>query len=106
MACARLLSVSVYCTYQATSYFAPSSRFGQPAELQQLVDAAHGFGLLVLFELVHSHASANCREGLNRFDGSDAGYFLHGEAGWHEVWGSRLFDFGRAEACGASYCLE
>ena len=51
----------------------------------------------MLFELVHSHASANSREGLNRFDGSDGGYFLRGAAGWHEVWGSRLFDFARAE---------
>ena len=97
MACACLLSVNVHCGNQVTSYFAPSSRFGQPEELQQLVDAAHGYGLLVLFELVHSHASANSREGLNRFDGSAAGYFLRGDAGWHQVWGSRLFDFGRAE---------
>lgn len=81
--------------YQVTSYFAPASRFGRPQELQQLVDAAHGYGLLVLFELVHSHASANSREGLNRFDGSDGGYFLQGDAGRHAVWGSRLFDYGR-----------
>ena len=59
--------------YQATSYFAPASRFGSPSELQELVDAAHGYGLLVLFELVHSHASSNVREGLNLFDGSEGG---------------------------------
>ena len=53
--------------YQVTSFFAPSSRFGSPHELQQLVDEAHGLGLQVLLELVHSHASANSREGLNDF---------------------------------------
>jgi 1,4-alpha-glucan branching enzyme len=38
--------------FQVTCFFAPSCRFGPPHELQALVDAAHGLGLLVLFELV------------------------------------------------------
>ena len=83
--------------YQVTSFFAPSSRFGTPAELQELIDAAHGHGLQVFVELVHSHASANSREGLHAFDGSDGQYFLDGPDGWHAVWGTRLFDFGRLE---------
>jgi len=83
--------------YQVTSYFAPSSRFGAPEELQQLVDAAHGYGLLVLFELVHSHASANSAEGLSGLDGSDGQYFLRGAEGRHALWGSRLFDYGSLE---------
>lgn len=100
--------------YQVTSFFAPSSRFGSPAELQALIDAAHGYttpprhplapglcmafvrrgvyfghcrgffvavlrvrvcgryGLLVLFEIVHAHASSNEEEGLSVFDGSDS----------------------------------
>lgn len=78
--------------YQVTSFFAPSSRFGSPHELQQLVDAAHGYGLLVLFELVHSHASANTREGLSALD-----YFAEGELGWHAEWGTRMFDYTRLE---------
>jgi len=77
--------------YQVTSFFAPSSRFGSPTELQELIDAAHGAGLLVFFELVHSHASSNSREGL------DAHYFLEGPQGWHAEWGTRLFDFARLE---------
>lgn len=48
--------------YQVTSFFAPSSRFGPPHELQALVDEAHGLGLLVLFELVrHSARAAGAR---------------------------------------------
>lgn len=89
----------LYCSfgYQVTSFFAPPSRFGSPVDLQALIDAAHGYGLQVFVELVHSHASANPHEGLHAFDGSDGLYFLDGPAGWHAEWGTRLFDFGRLE---------
>ena len=43
--------------YQVTSFFAPSSRCGSPEDLKYLVDAAHGLGLLVLMDVVHSHAA-------------------------------------------------
>ena len=82
--------------YQVTSYFAPSERFGSPYSLQELVDAAHGFGLLVFVELVHAHASSNVREGLPQ-DPHGGPYFLSGEAGHHRIWGTRLFDFSRTE---------
>ena len=42
--------------YHVSSYFAPSSRFGTPEELKALVDDAHGMGLRVFMDLVHSHA--------------------------------------------------
>ncbi|CAL1136649.1 unnamed protein product [Cladocopium goreaui] len=45
--------------YQVTSFFAPSSRFGTPDELKELVDTAHAYGLTVLMDLVHSHCSSN-----------------------------------------------
>lgn len=83
--------------YQVTSFFAPSSRFGPPSELQALVDAIHASGLLVFFELVHAHASSNSSEGLSCFDGSDGGYFLRGGDGTHAEWGTRCFDFGQTE---------
>ena len=50
--------------YHVSSFFAPSSRFGTPDELKSLVDAAHGMGLSVIMDLVHSHAVANERDGL------------------------------------------
>jgi 1,4-alpha-glucan branching enzyme len=76
--------------YQVTCFFAPPSRFGPPAELQSLIDAAHGYGMRVLIELVHAHASANAAEGLGGFDGAalnGGGYFLPGADGWHDEWG-------------------
>ncbi len=51
-----------------TSFFAASSRYGTPEELKELVDTAHGMGLTVLLDMVHSHACKNVLDGLNLFD--------------------------------------
>ena len=81
--------------YHVSSYFAPSSWFGTPDELKELVDAAHKMGLSVLMDLVHSHAVKNTAEGINRFDGTDTQFFHAGARGYHDVWDSRLFDYGK-----------
>ncbi|EIN10541.1 glycoside hydrolase [Punctularia strigosozonata HHB-11173 SS5] len=83
--------------YQVTSFFAASSRYGTPEELKELVDTAHGMGLTVLLDIVHSHASKNVLDGLNLFDGSDHQYFHEGARGRHELWDSRLFNYGHHE---------
>ena len=81
--------------YHVSSFFAASSRFGTPDDLKSLVDTAHGMGLRVIMDLVHSHAVANERDGLSRFDGTDYQYFHSGPKGWHTAWGSRCFDYGK-----------
>ena len=53
--------------YHVSSFFAVSSRFGTPEDLKALIDAAHGLGLRVLLDMVHSHAVKNVLEGLNKF---------------------------------------
>ncbi|GAA6008035.1 hypothetical protein JCM10207_007005 [Rhodosporidiobolus poonsookiae] len=83
--------------YQITSFFAISSRYGTPEELMELIDTAHGLGLTVLLDVVHSHASNNSADGLNHFDGSDHQYFHGGGKGRHELWDSRLFNYGSHE---------
>ena len=83
--------------YHVSSFFAASSRFGTPDDLKSLVDAAHGMGLRVIMDLVHSHAVANERDGLSRFDGTDYQYFHSGPKGWHSAWGSRCFDYGKTD---------
>ncbi len=83
--------------YQVTSFFAPSSRFGTPDDLKYLVDKAHGLGIRVLLDIVHSHACKNTLDGLNCFDGSDAAYFHEGSRGRHALWDSRLFDYSQME---------
>jgi len=83
--------------YQITSFFAASSRYGTPEDLMELIDTAHGLGLTVLLDVVHSHASINADDGLNHFDGSDHQYFHSGPKGKHELWDSRLFNYASHE---------
>ncbi len=83
--------------YHVSSFFAVSSRFGTPEELKELIDTAHGMGLRVFMDLVHSHAVKNVLEGLSHFDGTDHQYFHAGGRGEHPAWDSRLFDYSRYE---------
>lgn len=81
--------------FQVTSFFAASSRCGTPDDLKYLIDKAHGMGIQVLLDVVHSHASKNVEDGLNMFDGTDHGYFHSGARGNHDLWDSRLFNYGK-----------
>lgn len=83
--------------YQVTNFFAPSSRCGTPEDLMRLIDTAHGYGITVLLDVVHSHTSKNVLDGLNMFDGTDHQYFHEGGKGRHELWDSRLFNYGHHE---------
>uniref|UniRef100_A0A672ZGP7 1,4-alpha-glucan branching enzyme n=1 Tax=Sphaeramia orbicularis TaxID=375764 RepID=A0A672ZGP7_9TELE len=79
--------------YQITSFFAASSRYGTPEELKELIDVAHSMGIMVLLDVVHSHASKNTEDGLNSFDGSDSCFFHSPPRGEHSLWDSRLFNY-------------
>jgi 1,4-alpha-glucan branching enzyme len=83
--------------YHVSSFFAPCSRFGTPEDLKYLVDTAHGLGIAVLLDVVHSHAVKNIAEGLNDFDGSGNQYFHTGERGDHPSWDSKCFNYGKPE---------
>ena len=81
--------------YQVSNFFALSSRFGTPEQFKALVDDAHGKGIAVIMDIVHSHSVSNEAEGLGLFDGREDLYFYPGEAGHHPAWGSRCFDYGK-----------
>ncbi|KDQ64388.1 glycoside hydrolase family 13 protein [Jaapia argillacea MUCL 33604] len=83
--------------YQVTNFFAASSRYGTPEELKELIDTAHSLSLTVLLDVVHSHACKNVLDGINLFDGTDHLYFHEGGKGRHELWDSRLFNYGNWE---------
>ena len=83
--------------YQVSNFFALSSRFGTPDEFKRLVDDAHGKGIAVVMDIVHSHSVDNEAEGLSLFDGREDLYFYRGEQGRHPAWGSRCFDYGKDE---------
>jgi 1,4-alpha-glucan branching enzyme len=83
--------------YHVSNFFAVSSRFGTPDELKALIDEAHGLGIRVLLDLVHSHAVRNTHEGLNEFDGSVHQYFHAPPRGLHAAWDSMVFDYSKFE---------
>lgn len=83
--------------YQVTSFFAASSRFGTPEDLKELIDTAHGLGIRVLLDVVHSHSSKNVDDGLNMFNGTDHYLFHGGPKGNHDLWDSRLFNYSNHE---------
>jgi len=83
--------------YHVSSFFAASSRFGTPEELKKLIDVAHGYGLLVIMDMVQSHSVKNILEGLNNFDGTDHQYFHAPPRGLHAAWDSMTFDYGKFE---------
>ncbi len=83
--------------YQVSNFYAVSSRFGTPDDLKRLIDEAHGFGVAVVMDLVHSHAVKNVVEGLSCFAGDYGQYFYSGERGEHKLWNSRCFDYGKNE---------
>ncbi len=83
--------------YQVSNFFAPSSRFGTPEELKELIDEAHGMGMQVIMDLVHSHAVKNEVEGLGAFDGTRYQYFHDGGKGVHPAWDTYLFDYGKPQ---------
>lgn len=83
--------------YHVSNFFAPSSRFGTPEELKELIDEAHRQGLIVIMDIVHSHTVKNTREGVNLFDGTDFQYTHSGARGDHPQWDSKLFNYGKDE---------
>ncbi len=84
--------------YHVSNYFAPSSRSGTPEELKSLIKAAHKMGIAVIMDIVHSHTVKNFDEGINEFDGTEDGTYLHkGERGNHPAWDSKIFDYGKIE---------
>ena len=83
--------------YHVANFFAIADRFGTPEEFKELVDAAHGMGVRVIIDLVHSHAVRNEAEGLGRIDGSRSTYFHEGIRGIHPTWDSLCFDYSKPE---------
>eukprot|EP00249_Psilotum_nudum_P012295 c23704_g1_i1 orf=313-3174(-) len=98
----QLMGVQEHCDYSSAGYkvtgmFAVSSRFGNPEDFKRLVDTAHGMGLLVLLDIVHSYAAPDELTGLASFDGANDCFFHTGKRGHHKYWGTRMFKYGDYE---------
>ncbi len=83
--------------YQVSSFFAASFRYGREDGLKRLIDEAHGMGITVLLDVVHSHAVKNTAEGIAEFDGTPYQFFHEGARGEHPAWGTKLFNYGKNE---------
>ncbi|MFC5467932.1 1,4-alpha-glucan branching protein GlgB [Cohnella suwonensis] len=82
--------------YQATGYFAATSRYGPPEGLQKLVDNCHRRGIGVLLDWVCGHF---CKDdhGLRRFDGSPQYEPADYRMAEKPLWGTLAFDFGKPQ---------
>ncbi len=82
--------------YQPVSLFAPTSRFGTPEDFAFFMDAAHREGIGVLLDWVPGHFP-NDPHGLANFDGSHLYEHADPRQGFHQDWGTHIYNYGREE---------
>ena len=82
--------------YQPTGLFAPTSRFGSPADFCALVDACHAQGLGVILDWVPGHFPDD-PHGLGHFDGTALYEHANPMQGRHLDWGTLIYNYGRTE---------
>ena len=82
--------------YQPTGLFAPTSRFGSPADFAALIDACHRKGLAVILDWVPGHFPDD-PHGLAHFDGTALYEHENPQQGRHLDWNTLVYNYGRTE---------
>ena len=83
--------------YQTGGYFAPDSRYGTPCDLMAFVDAMHGAGVGVIFDLTFAHFPKD-EFGLYEFDGTHLYEYESEERRETGEWGTARFDLSRGHS--------
>jgi 1,4-alpha-glucan branching enzyme len=82
--------------YQTTGYFAATSRFGTADDLRFFVNACHQANIGVILDWVPAHFPTD-DFALARFDGTALYEHEDPRLGFHQDWGTHIFNYGRSE---------
>ena len=82
--------------YQVTGFFAPTHRFGPPEDFMYLVDTLHQNGFGVILDWVPAHFPTDSFA-LGQFDGTALYEHADPRQGFHQDWGTHIFNYGREE---------